>query len=120
MFTKEIKSIIKMVLSAIIVSMAITGIFHCFTYESKIKEAFENGYQQAILDAELVSVEENEYVISFHGEEHIYSSSIGKEVMDESSENGYQKAIMDAELVESSDTGYTLSFNGEVSWYTFD
>ena len=68
MFTKEIKSIIKMVLSAIIVSMAITGIFHCFTYESKIKEAFENGYQQAILDAELVESSDTGYTLSFNGE----------------------------------------------------
>ena len=80
----------------------------------------ENGYNQAILDANVVSMEENEYVISFNGEEHIYSSTIGKEVMDEASNDGYQQAIYDAELVESSDTGYILSFNGEENWYTFD
>ena len=116
MFTNEMKGIVKMVFFAFITTMTIAGIFHCFTYESKIEEAFENGYEQAILEAELVSVEENEYVISFHGEEHGYSSTIGKEVMDEA----YQQAIEDAELVESNDEGYTLSFNGEVSWYTFD
>ena len=116
MFTNEMKGIVKMVFFAFITTMTIAGIFHCFTYESKIEEAFENGYEQAILEAELVSVEENEYVISFHGEEHGYSSTIGKEVMDEA----YQQAIEDAELVESNDEGYTLSFNGEVNWYTFD
>ena len=120
MFTNEMKEIIKMFVSAFITAMTIAGIFHCFTYESKIEEAFENGYEQAILEAELVSVEENEYIISFNGEEHIYSSSIGKEVMDEASKNSYQKAIEDAELVESNDEGYTLSVNGEVNWYTFD
>ena len=118
--TKEIKNIIRMVLSAIIVAFAITGIIHTLTFEDKMHEAFQNGYEQAILDAELVSVEENEYIISFNGEEHIYSSSIGKEVMDEASENGYNQAIKDAELVSSNNEGYTLSFNGEVSWYTFD
>ena len=116
MFTNEMKGIVKMIFFAFITAMTIAGIFHCFTYESKIEEAFENGYEQAILEAELVSVEENEYVISFHGEEHGYSSTIGKEVMDEA----YQQAIEDAELVESNDEGYTLSFNGEVNWYTFD
>ena len=116
MFTNEMKGIVKMVFFAFITAMTIAGIFHCFTYESKIEEAFENGYEQAILEAELVSVEENEYVISFHGEEHGYSSTIGKEVMDEA----YQQAIYDAELIESDENGYTISFNGEVSWYTFD
>ena len=116
MFTNEMKGIVKMVFFAFITTMTIAGIFHCFTYESKIEEAFENGYEQAILEAELVSMERNEYVISFHGEEHGYSSTIGKEVMDEA----YQQAIYDAELIESDENGYTLSFNGEVSWYTFD
>ena len=120
MFTNEMKGIVKMVFFAFITTMTIAGIFHCFTYESKIEEAFENGYNQAILDANVVSMEENEYVISFNGEEHIYSSTIGKEVMDEASNDGYQQAIYDAELVESSDTGYILSFNGEENWYTFD
>ena len=120
MFTNEMKGIIKMFVSAFITAFAIVGVIFAFTFESKMSEAFENGYNQAILDANVVSMEENEYVISFNGEEYVYSSSIGKEVMDEASKSGYQKAIMDAELVESSDTGYTLSFNGEVSWYTFD
>lgn len=118
--TKELKNNIKLVLFALFTAMAIVGVIHTFTFEAKMSEAFENGYNQAILDANVVSVEENEYVISFHGEEYIYSSSIGKEVMDEASENGYQQAIEDAELVESNDEGYTLSFNGEVNWYTFD
>ena len=118
--TNEIRSIIKLILAAIFTAFAVAGIIFAFTFESRMEKAFENGYNQAILNAELVSVEENEYIISFNGEEHIYSSSIGKEVMDEASENGYQQAIEDAELVESNDEGYTLSFNGEVNWYTFD
>lgn len=114
--TNEIRSIIKLILAAIITAFAIAGAYFAFTFESKMSKAFENGYEQAILEAELVSVEENEYVISFHGEEHGYSSTIGKEVMDEA----YQQAIDDAELVESDNTGYILSFNGEENWYTFD
>lgn len=118
--TKEIYNSIKLVIFAIFTAFAIAGVFFAFTFESKMSEAFENGYNQAILDANVVSMEENEYVISFHGEEHVYSSTIGKEVMDEASKSGYQQAIEDAELVESNDKGYTLSFNGEVNWYTFD
>ena len=120
MFTNEMKEIIKMFVSAIITAFAIAGAIFAFTFESKMSKAFENGYNQAILDANVVSMKENEYVISFNGEEHIYSSTIGKEVMDEASNDGYQQAIYDAELVESSDTGYILSFNGEENWYTFD
>ena len=118
--TNEIRSIIKLILASVITAFAVAGVIFAFTFESKMSEAFENGYEQAILEAKLVSVEENEYVISFHGEEHGYSSTIGKEVMDEASENGYQQAIEDAELVESNDEGYILSFNGEENWYTFN
>ena len=73
MFTNEMKGIVKMVFFAFITTMTIAGIFHCFTYESKIEEAFENGYKQAILDAELTNITENEYTISYNGEEHIYT-----------------------------------------------
>ena len=73
MFTNEMKGIVKMVFFAFITTMTIAGIFHCFTYESKIEEAFENGYEQAILDAELTSVTDSGYTISFQGEEHIYT-----------------------------------------------
>ena len=118
--TKEIYNNIKLVLTALVTAFAIAGVIFAFTFESKMNKAFENGYNQAILDAELTGVSENEYTISFYGEEHVYSSSIGKEVMDEASKSGYQQAIYDAELVESNDEGYTLSFNGEVNWYTFD
>ena len=71
--TKEIKGIIKIVLSALITAFVIIGIIHAFTFEAKMHEAFENGYEQAILDAELVSIDGNEYVISYNGEEHIYT-----------------------------------------------
>ena len=71
--TKEIKEIIKLIISAAIVALAITGVIYIFTFEAKMHEAFQNGYEQAILDAELTSVSENEYTISFQGEEHIYT-----------------------------------------------
>lgn len=71
--TKELKNNIKLVLSALITAFVITGIVHTFTFEAKMREAFENGYEQAILDATLTSVSENEYTISFNGNEHIYT-----------------------------------------------
>lgn len=71
--TNEIRSIIKLILAAIFTAFAVAGIIFAFTYESRMKDAFENGYNQAILDAELVSIDGNEYVISFNGEEHIYT-----------------------------------------------
>lgn len=71
--TKELKNEIKLCISAIIAALAIAGIIHCFTFEAKMSEAFEKGYEQAILDAELTGVSENEYTISFNGEEHIYT-----------------------------------------------
>lgn len=67
--TKEIKSIIRMVLSAIIVAFAVAGIFHTFTFESKMEEV----RQQTIEEAVLVSSDENSYVISFGGELHSYT-----------------------------------------------
>ena len=71
--TKELKNEIKLVLAAVITAFTIVGVIHTLTFEDKIHEAFENGYEQAILDAELTSVSENGYTISFQGEEHIYT-----------------------------------------------
>ena len=71
--TREIKEIVKLIISAFFVALAITGVIYIFTFEEKMHEAFENGYEQAILDAELTGVSENEYTISFNGEEHIYT-----------------------------------------------
>ena len=71
--TREIKEIVKLIISAFFVALAITGVIYIFTFEEKMSEAFQNGYEQAILDAELTSVSENEYTISFQGEEHIYT-----------------------------------------------
>lgn len=71
--TRELKNNIKLVISAFFVALTITGVIHIFTFEDKMHEAFKNGYEQAILDAELTGVSENEYTISFNGEEHIYT-----------------------------------------------
>ena len=71
--TREIKEIVKLIISAFLVALAITGVVYIFTFEDKMNKAFENGYKQAILDAELVSIDGNEYVISYNGEEHIYT-----------------------------------------------
>ena len=73
--TNEIKNSIKLVTFAIITALAIAGIIHCFTFEAKMKEAFKNGYEQAILDAELTGVTDSGYTLSFNGEEHYYSFS---------------------------------------------
>ena len=67
--TKEIRSIIRMVLSAIIVAFAVVGIFHTFTFESKMEDV----RQETIEEAVLVSSDENGYSISFEGEEHYYT-----------------------------------------------
>ena len=69
--TKELKNIIRMVLSAIIVAFAIAGIFHCLTFN----KAMEEMRQQTIEEAVLVSSNENGYVLSFNGELHSYSFS---------------------------------------------
>ena len=71
--TRELKNSIKLILAAVITAFAIVGVIHTLTFEDKMHEAFENGYEQAILDAELTGVSENEYIISFNGEEHIYT-----------------------------------------------
>ena len=69
--TKELKNIIRMVLSTIIVAFAIAGIFHCLTFN----KAMEEMRQQTIEEAVLVSSNENGYVLSFGGELHSYSFS---------------------------------------------
>ena len=71
--TKEIKEIVKLIISAFLVALSIAGVIYIFTFEERMSEAFENGYEQAILDAELTGVSENEYTISFNGNEHIYT-----------------------------------------------
>ena len=71
--TKELKNEIKLLLAAIITALAIAGAYFAFTFEAKISEAFENGYEQAIIDAELVAIDGNEYIISFNGELHSYT-----------------------------------------------
>ena len=71
--TKELKNNIKLVIFAIITAFTIVGVIHTLTFEEKMREAFQNGYEQAILDAELTGVSENEYTITFNGEEHIYT-----------------------------------------------
>lgn len=49
------------------------GELHSYTFESKIEKTFENGYEQAIEDAVLVSSDERGYVLSFEGELHAYT-----------------------------------------------
>ena len=71
--TNEIRSIIKLILAAIFTAFAVAGIIFAFTYESRMKDAFENGYNQAIEEAVLVYSNENGYVLSFEGEEHYYT-----------------------------------------------
>lgn len=71
--TNEIRSIIKLILAAIFTAFAVAGIIFAFTYESRMKDAFENGYNQAIEEAVLVSSDENGYTISFGGELHSYT-----------------------------------------------
>lgn len=67
--TKELKNIIRMVLSAIIVAFAIAGIISAFTFESRMEEV----RQQTIEEAVLVSSDESGYTISFGGELHSYT-----------------------------------------------
>ena len=69
MFTKEMKEIIKMFISAFIIAMAVTGIVHCFNYN----KAMEEIRQQTIEEAVLVSSDESGYTISFGGELHSYT-----------------------------------------------
>ena len=71
--TKELMDIIKLILSAIIAAFAIAGAIFAFTYESKIEEAKMNGYNKAIEEAILVSIDDNGYTINFRGELHNYT-----------------------------------------------
>ena len=114
--TNEMKNIIRMFISAIFVAFAIAGIFSAFTFESKMEEAFQNGYEQAIMDAELVSIDGNEYAISFNGELHSYVGFSYESKMEEIR----QQTIEEAVLVSSDEDGYTISFGGELHSYTFD
>ena len=122
--TKELRKEIKLAISALVTAFAISGIFFTFTIESKINKAredgFEAGYNAAVEDAELSSITEDQFILTFNGEEYYYHSTIGGETMKDAFNDGYNAAINDAELVESDNTGYILSFNGEENWYTFD
>ena len=71
--TKEIKNFIKLTISAIIAAFAIAGAIFAFTYESKIEEAKMNGYNKAIEEAILVSINDDGYTINFGGELHNYT-----------------------------------------------
>ena len=71
--TNEIRSIIKLILASVIAAFAVAGVIFAFTFESRMKDAFENGYNQAIEEAVLVYSNENGYVLSFEGEEHYYT-----------------------------------------------
>ena len=66
---EELKNIIRMVLSAVVIAFAIAGLHSAFTYEDKMEEV----RNQAIEDAVLVESNENGYVLSFGGELHSYS-----------------------------------------------
>ena len=71
--TNEIRSIIKLILASVIAAFAIAGAIFAFTYESKIEEAKMNGYNKAIEEAILVSINDDGYTINFGGEEHYYT-----------------------------------------------
>ena len=67
--TKEIKEIIKMVISAAVVAFAIAGVIHSINCESKMEQV----RQETIEEAVLVSSNEDGYVLSFGGELHSYT-----------------------------------------------
>ena len=69
MFTKEMKEIIKMIISAFLVAMVITGITHCLTFNKAIEQVRKETIEEAIL----VSCDEDGYTLSFGGELHNYS-----------------------------------------------
>ena len=71
MLTKEMKEIFEMLLWCFVITMVITGIFHCLNYN----KAMEENRQRTIEEAILVYSDENGYVLSFAGEEHYYSFS---------------------------------------------
>ena len=67
--TNEIKGIIRMVISAVIVAFAIAGVIHSINCESKMEEIREKTIEEAIL----VESNENGYILSFNGELHSYT-----------------------------------------------
>ena len=69
--TKELKEIIRMVLTCAIIAFTIAGIFHCLTFNKTMEEVRNKTIEEAIL----VYSDENGYVLSFNGEEHYYSFS---------------------------------------------
>ena len=69
MFTKEMKEIIKMLISISITVMVIAGIIHCFTFSKAMNEVRKETIEEAIL----VSCDEDGYTLSFGGELHSYS-----------------------------------------------
>ena len=69
--TNEIKGIIRMVISAVIVAFAIAGVIHSINCESKMEEIREKTIEEAVL----VESNENGYILSFNGELHSYSFS---------------------------------------------
>ena len=68
--TNEIKGIIRMVISAVIVAFAIAGVIHSINCESKMEEIREKTIEEAVL----VESNENGYILSFNGELHSYTS----------------------------------------------
>ena len=71
MLTKEMKEIFEMLLWCFVITMVITGIFHCLNYN----KAMEEVRQKTIEEVVLVSIDNDGYVLSFNGEEHYYSFS---------------------------------------------
>lgn len=71
--TNEIRNIIKHTIFSIFTAFAIAGAIFAFTYESKIEEAKMNGYNKAIEEAILVSINDDGYTINFGGELHNYT-----------------------------------------------
>ena len=67
--TNEIKGIIRMVISAVIVAFAIAGVIHSINCESKMEEIREKTIEEAVL----VESNENGYILSFNGELHSYT-----------------------------------------------
>ena len=67
--TNEIKGIIKLTISAIIVAFAIAGVIHSINCESKMEEIREKTIEEAVL----VESNENGYILSFNGELHSYT-----------------------------------------------
>ena len=67
--TNELKNIIRMVISAVIVAFAIAGVIHSINCESKMEEIREKTIEEAVL----VESNENGYILSFNGELHSYT-----------------------------------------------